>query len=741
MRESTRAGRAVVAVLSAGIGLAVGAPRTAVPAAAADAPTPTPVPVITVPMAANAIVYEPHQDVLFASVGANSPQHANSVVPIDPATGAIGAPVLSGPEPNAMAVSDDGAYLYVGVDGDHAIARIDLVTGAEDQRWPLGRVDPPPGHPAGSGDEMIAGDIAVMPGRPTIVVVSGRGDYESPGGVIVFDDGIALPDRVPRVVASDDPPYSVEFSDVIPGRLYGTNGASLFRMDIGASGVTVLDRRDVANFYNGGLHVAGGHLYDGKYVVDAEVGAVVAAAETGGSSNATPAEVDSAVGEFYVLVDVNEVTEVRAFSSTTALAVESYSARLGRGVSALWGKAELMGTRRLAVATRGSIDPAAVHLLDLGARRGAAGEYAPLTPSRIVDTRAGLGVTAAAPLGPGASFDVQVTGRGGVPSDGVSAVVVNATAVDATEASYLTVWPGGTARPEISSLNFGPGVTRANLVTVEVGSSGALALFNERGQVDLVLDVVGYYATADGLPGSRFRSMSPRRAFDTRGGTPLGSDASMSFRIAGVPVTNVTAVALNVTAVEPTGAGYITVWPGDVERPTASSINFAAGETVPNLVIVRVPASGVVSFYNFGGTTHLIADVAGYYTADRSGEGGRFVQLGPKRLFDTRGYTTVTSQTQGIKPGWTVNARNALRDAGYGTYVLNVTVTDTRDAGYVTVHPAPGEAPLASNLNYGPHTTVPNAVIVASGTATFSLANEGGTTQLIVDLFGAFTGY
>ena len=51
---------------------------------------------------------------------------------------------------------------------------------------------------------------------------------------------------------------------------------------------------------------------------------------------------------------------------------------------------------------------------------------------------------------------------------------------------------------------------------------------------------------------------------------------------------------MNVTVTDPTWDGYVTVYPGDVaDRPTASNLNFVAGQTVPNLVTVKVPASGV----------------------------------------------------------------------------------------------------------------------------------------------------
>src|SRR5438309_11010283 len=76
---------------------------------------------ITIGLRANAIVYDPHSDRLYASVShANGPPYADTVVAIDPNTGTVGQATPVGLEPNKLALSPDGHYLYVGVDGDAA---------------------------------------------------------------------------------------------------------------------------------------------------------------------------------------------------------------------------------------------------------------------------------------------------------------------------------------------------------------------------------------------------------------------------------------------------------------------------------------------------------------------------------------------------------------------------------------------------------------------------------------------
>ena len=97
-------------------------------------------------------------------------------------------------------------------------------------------------------------------------------------------------------------------------------------------------------------------------------------------------------------------------------------------------------------------------------------------------------------------MQVQIAGAGDLPSTGVGAVVINATATEPTAASYLTLFPSGFRRPTPSNLNFVPGQTVPNLVTVAV-SDGKISVYNNAGSVHVVLDVVGFYFDSTGLDG------------------------------------------------------------------------------------------------------------------------------------------------------------------------------------------------------------------------------------------------
>lgn len=262
-------------------------------------------------------------------------------------------------------------------------------------------------------------------------------------------------------------------------------------------------------------------------------------------------------------------------------------------------------------------DVAGWYKTGLDATEGA--RYNAITPSRILDTRFGNGAPAQT-VGPGASINLAVTNRGGVPASGVSAVAINVTAVGPTAASYLTAWPTGETMPTASNLNYVAGDVVPNLVIVKVGTGGSVSLFNAAGSVHILADVVGWYSTPAGT-GSAYTPLNPARILDTRFGNgapaaPVGSGQTIDLDVlnrGNVPSAGVSAVVLNVTAVGPSAASYLTAWPTGETMPTASNLNYTTGQVVPNLVVVKVGAGGKVSLFNAAGTVHVLADVVGWF--------------------------------------------------------------------------------------------------------------------------------
>jgi len=248
---------------------------------------------------------------------------------------------------------------------------------------------------------------------------------------------------------------------------------------------------------------------------------------------------------------------------------------------------------------------------------GTAGQFVPVVPARITDTRASSGQpNHGMTLAAGATLAVQVTGVGGIPAGGVTAVVLNATVTDTTKAGFLTAFPTGASLPLASNLNWMAGVTVPNRVIVPVGPGGQVSFYNGLGSADLIVDVNGYFTDSSGA-GASFVPLTPSRIVDTRDCvSPVGPGATMLVTVAGkrgVPATGAKAVVLNVTVVNPTAASALTVWPDDATRPVSSDLNYVAGQTVPNLVVVKLSANSQIDIFNAFGSTNVIVDVVGWY--------------------------------------------------------------------------------------------------------------------------------
>lgn len=415
------------------------------------------------------------------------------------------------------------------------------------------------------------------------------------------------------------------------------------------------------------------------------------------------------------------------------------------------GQCTSQGQRRLAIdeVVRTGAGTLAVVPFNQGGACGAGsasapvakGTFTPLSPVRVLDTRTALGAQRF-PVGPKRAISVQVRGVGGVPSSGVAAVALNVTATEATLGGFLAVHPTDVARPNASNLNMVPGQTIPSLVIAKVGPDGRTCIYNDSGTTQVIADVVGWFA--DGTAsGASLTALAPARVLDTRRGLgapgALGERASFDVPITGqggVPASGVSGVVLNVTTDRPTGVrSFVTVWPAGEARPDASSLNMVAGETAPNLVFARVGTNGRVSFYNDLGSTHLIADVLGWF-GTAPGSSGNFTPLAPSRVLDTRASGAVGT---GAAVDLTVLGAGGVPASGVSAVVLNVTATRPTAKTYITVWPAGAARPDASNLNVVEGQSRPNLVIARVGAGgKVSLYNDAGRTDLLADVVGWF---
>lgn len=233
--------------------------------------------------------------------------------------------------------------------------------------------------------------------------------------------------------------------------------------------------------------------------------------------------------------------------------------------------------------------------------------YVPQTPARVLDTR-----TTGGPLGGGTTRTLDLSG---VVPDDADSVTVNLTAISHTAGGYLTLYPGGTRRGNVSSINVQAGETTPNQVTVQLGEDKTLNVFNSAGSTDAVIDLEGVFVTGD--EGALYYPTTvPRRVLDTRDGTgvpkgALGPQESVQLDLPVQDKDNTVAVNANLTGIAGDAATYLTDWPSG-DRPLASNLNLTAGQTAANATAAGIDG-GSLEIYNNAGDTDAVLDVSGFY--------------------------------------------------------------------------------------------------------------------------------
>jgi len=278
----------------------------------------------------------------------------------------------------------------------------------------------------------------------------------------------------------------------------------------------------------------------------------------------------------------------------------------------------------------------------------------PLTPSRVLDTRDGTGAAKGA-LTAQQTISLQIRGVDGVnpakadvvpDSQNVTGVLLNVvgitTGVGGT-ATHLSVFPDPLPAgqvPTTSNLNLAPGVIKANLVFVPVGTDGNVRIFNNQGVTDVVADVVGYLLKGQDKATRAGRVVpltSPYRTFDTRlsqwGGVALGPGQAESWSFADFATSvfigaesvgpqlavigNLTSASLTRQYASVPANSFITAYPADAPvRPLSSNLNTVEGPPIPNMAVLTYGANNTVAVYNLAGYAHYLFDASAVVLAD-----------------------------------------------------------------------------------------------------------------------------
>ena len=242
-------------------------------------------------------------------------------------------------------------------------------------------------------------------------------------------------------------------------------------------------------------------------------------------------------------------------------------------------------------------------LVDVSGWLGPAGlRTTPVAPVRLVDTRPGQRqalVVAQQRLGAGQLLTVDLTPA--LDADLLArAATVNVTSASPSGAGFLSVLPGPCAAaalpPSTSTLNVTSGRNVAASATAVLGD-GQLCVYSSTA-TDVIVDLQATH----GATGSTIRTFDPRHVIDTRQSTRLAAGQTLPVEL-DVAAAGVIA---NVTAVDPSADGFLTLYPCGAAAPAVSNVNFVAGATVANRAVVSTGGMQQICVYSSVDTDVLI---------------------------------------------------------------------------------------------------------------------------------------
>jgi hypothetical protein len=245
----------------------------------------------------------------------------------------------------------------------------------------------------------------------------------------------------------------------------------------------------------------------------------------------------------------------------------------------------------------------------------------------------------------------------------------------------------------------------------------------------------------------QYTALNPARILDTRSGlgapkAKVGADGTVTLTVAGkggVPAKNATAVALDVTAISPSAAGHLIVYPAGTNRPGVFDLNFGVGQTVTNLVVVKLNG-GKISLYNAdSGTLDLAADVVGYYTTST---GATFTATSPHRILDTRSGLGAPKAKVGADGTvtLTVAGKGGVPSKGATAVALNVQALSPTATGSLTIYPNGTSRPATSALSFTSGENTAALAVVRLVNGKVSIYNgTSGTLDLTADVVGYYS--
>jgi hypothetical protein len=337
-----------------------------------------------------------------------------------------------------------------------------------------------------------------------------------------------------------------------------------------------------------------------------------------------------------------------------------------------------------------------------------------------------------APPGPSISSIAPSAGplTGGTVVTVTGANLTGALAVDfgATAGTDVTVNPAGTSLTVTAPAALYEGTVVVS-VTTSAGQSAPSSV-----------DDYTYQEVA-----STYTALTPYRLLDTRlpgGGGEFAAGETRSLAVAGVDgvPSGATGVLVNLTVTDNTASTFLTLFPAGTTQPPVSSLTAARGQTVAHLVEVPLGSGGAVSIYNSAGSSHVVVDLEGYFTAGTSATGG-YVALKPTTVLNTDAKKGGGPVKAGAARKVTLAGLGGVPKTGAAAVAFLLTSSSTTNASYASVYPAGTPLTVSSNLNWTKGASATNLVVAKLGAGgTVNLANHLGSANFTITVLGYVTG-
>ncbi len=247
-----------------------------------------------VPLVSNSMIYSPVDGLLYLSIPASAgAPYGNSVVSMDPATGALGTPIQVGSEPNKLAITSDGRYLWVGLDGASGVRKIDLTTKTAGLQFALNN------STSNNGAATAIALLALPGATDSVIVLQGSNYYSS--GLTIYDSGSLRGSMSALTYYSQ---YALQV-DGSRNEIY-VGGSGLYTYSYNSAGLTAKTTNSnpaLASSSFDEMQLVSGALYDdfGK-VYDAEAGTLLGTLyQTGTTAAQGPSFYDTTLGKIFTL--------------------------------------------------------------------------------------------------------------------------------------------------------------------------------------------------------------------------------------------------------------------------------------------------------------------------------------------------------------------------------------------------------------------------------------------------------